>query len=102
MDNHFIVPLTSMFDSSRNTYAEGQRAAGTTIPFASIFKSVINEKYQTEDQVRQGAIGAANGDIDRLHDLTIASTKSDMALKLFVQLRNKGHDAYSEIMRMGV
>lgn len=100
MDN-FIVPLTrmaSMRDSNMGTTNHQQ----ASVPFADIFRNVINETKQAEEVVKQSAIEAANGDVDRLHDLTIASTKADMALKLFVQLRSKGHEAYSEIMRMGV
>lgn len=98
----FITPLVSVQSSSNAFLGKAQAANDTVIPFADVFKTAVAETYQTDTDVQQKAWEVASGDVDQLQDLTIASTKADMALRLFVQLRNKGHDAYSEIMRMGV
>ena len=101
MEN-FIVPLTSIIDSSNSFLGKSQQSSAAAIPFKDVFQTALVEAKQTDEISKAADIAAATGDVDRLHDLTIASTKADMALKLFVSLRNKGHDAYSEIMRMGV
>ncbi|MDR1603222.1 MAG: flagellar hook-basal body complex protein FliE [Gracilibacteraceae bacterium] len=96
---NFIKPLESF-----SSQAAGPRPSGTSgaeAPFADIFQGLIQSVAETNAIEEEAALAAANGDIDQLHTLTIASVKADLALQLFVQLRNKAHDAYSEIMRMG-
>lgn len=41
----------------------------------------------------------AIGELDNLHDLTIASEKADIALQVTLGVRNKIVEAYKEIMR---
>lgn len=98
----FINHLSRMESSFETKGAEVNRSREAEIPFQDIFAGVLDDLQQSEEVVRASAVEVASGNADRLHDLTIASTKAEMALKLFVQLRNKGHDAYSEIMRMSV
>lgn len=42
------------------------------------------------------------GELDNLHDLTIATQKADVAVQTIVEIRNKIVDAYKEIMRMQI
>ena len=42
------------------------------------------------------------GDENNLHDVTIASTESQLTLNLAIAVRNKVVDAYTEVMRMNV
>ena len=102
MDSNFITPLVSVQKSNEQFMGATRAPQEAAIPFADIFQKAVANTYDTDQALQQEALAAATGEVDQLHDLTIASTKADMALKLFVQLRNKGHDAYSEIMRMGV
>ncbi len=46
------------------------------------------------------AMEAITGDLDDIHRATIASTRSSATLELFAAIRNKGVDAFNEIMRM--
>lgn len=101
MEN-FIVPLRSITESSDSFWGNAQRANTAAIPFADIFRATLAEADINDEITKEAGIATAIGDVDRLHELTIASTKADMALKLFVQLRNKAQDTYSEVMRMGV
>ncbi|MDR0434504.1 MAG: flagellar hook-basal body complex protein FliE [Gracilibacteraceae bacterium] len=102
LNRDFIKPLEqfiSAIPERRNAGIAG--GAGETAPFADIFQGLITTVEATNSIEEAAALAAANGDADQLHTLTIASVKADLALQLFVQLRNKAHDAYSEIMRMG-
>ncbi|MFA5575799.1 MAG: flagellar hook-basal body complex protein FliE [Tissierellaceae bacterium] len=42
----------------------------------------------------------AIGEVDNLHDVTIASEKANIALQITMSVRNKIMEAYKEIMRM--
>lgn len=46
------------------------------------------------------AVRAITGDLDDVHDYTIASTQASVALELTAALRNKAVEAFTEIMRM--
>lgn len=102
--NNFIVPLSRIQTLSSNSIHNVQTSSQNegTVPFSEIFGGLVNTVKETDRAVKGSEVVTAIGDVDRLHDLTIASTKAELALSLFVQLRNKGHDAYSEIIRMSV
>ena len=46
------------------------------------------------------AVRAVTGDLDDVHDYTIASSQAGVALELTAAIRNKAVDAFNEIMRM--
>ncbi|WP_186759532.1 flagellar hook-basal body complex protein FliE [Arthrobacter alpinus] len=46
------------------------------------------------------AVQAVTGNLDDIHNATIASTRAQVTLELVATVRNKGVDAFNEIMRM--
>ena len=46
------------------------------------------------------AVQAVTGDLDDIHDYTIAASQSAVALELTAAIRNKAVEAFTEIMRM--
>lgn len=46
------------------------------------------------------AMEAMTGDLDDIHRATISAARSSATLELFTAVRNKGVDAFTEIMRM--
>ena len=46
------------------------------------------------------AISAVTGDLNDIHNATIASSRAQVTLELVSAIRNKGVDAFTEIMRM--
>jgi len=48
------------------------------------------------------AVKAATGDLQSIHDYTIAAAETSTATQLTVAVRNKAIDAFNEIMRMQV
>lgn len=57
-------------------------------------------KLQLEAEQKQQLL--ATGQINNLHEVTIASEKADIALQFTVQIRNKIIEAYNEVMRMQI
>jgi flagellar hook-basal body complex protein FliE len=46
------------------------------------------------------AVQALTGDLSDIHNATIASSRAQITLELVAAVRNKGVDAFNEIMRM--
>jgi flagellar hook-basal body complex protein FliE len=70
------------------------------ILFKDFLDDAINNVLQTESTARIDAVNAVSGNMDDLHTLTINIAKADLALQLFVGVRNKALEAYNEIMRI--
>lgn len=59
-------------------------------------KKVSDYQLQSEKMDELFAIG----EVDSIHDVTIASMKADLTLNLAVEVTNKVLSAYNEIMRL--
>ncbi|HMM07211.1 MAG TPA: flagellar hook-basal body complex protein FliE [Clostridiales bacterium] len=99
-----IDPITSLsslekfFQTSQSNTAQ----SSTVIPFQTTLENALNDVKETSAAVDQEIYNLATGQTNNLHDLTIASTKANLSVELFVQLRNKALDSYQEIMRMSL
>ena len=70
--------------------------------FSSFFKdalSEVNELQIISDEYKDLLV---TGDVDNLHDVTIAAEKANISLQLTLGIRNKVVEAYKEIMRMQI
>lgn len=70
--------------------------------FGEIFRSAIENVKQTDAEKTEAEYLLATGQLDNPAALTIASTKSQIAVEMLVQLRNKTLEAYSEITRINL
>ncbi|AZR73882.1 flagellar hook-basal body complex protein FliE [Anoxybacter fermentans] len=68
--------------------------------FADLLKKAINEVNQLQKRADLMAEKFAVGEIDNIHNVTIASEQAKLALELTLAVRNKVVEAYKEIMRM--
>ena len=95
-----IEQLTPIFGGKQvqNTAA----SEGSDGLFASVFQSAIDNVKQTEAEVVEAEYLMATGQLDNPATLTIAETKSQIAVELLVQLRNKALDAYTELTRINL
>lgn len=78
----------------------GQKTTDDTYSFADVFTDAIDNVEQTSQKVTEEAYKLATGQTDNMHDITIASTQANLAVQLFVQIRNKTMSAYHELMNM--
>ncbi|AGK55371.1 flagellar hook-basal body complex protein FliE [Bacillus sp. 1NLA3E] len=68
--------------------------------FASVLQGYLQNVDATVTQASNLSAEVATGEIDNIHDVTIASEKAKLALELTVTTRDKAVEAYQDIMRM--
>ena len=100
------VPAISSIGSVAPTAYIDQLEPGT-VPgsssgdaFGSALASAVDGVAEKQATSSELALKAVTGDLDDIHDYTIAATEAAVALELTVTLRNKAVDAFNEIMRM--
>jgi flagellar hook-basal body complex protein FliE len=88
-----VTPTTTLQQTAATT--DDSTGAG----FSSVL-SGIEQVQQLQSTTDSLAVQAVTGDLDDVHDYTIAAAESSTALELTAALRNKAVDAFTEIMRM--
>lgn len=68
--------------------------------FATSLGDALVNLQQLQSTSGAMTVKAATGDLDDIHQATIASTRAAVTLELVSTLRIKGVDAFNEIMRM--
>ncbi len=102
----FIVPISQMpgIASLEETLKAGQAAqtSSSSLPFAEVFKQVLETVEETKAISDQDAYNLAMGKTDDLHTIMINAEKAATALEMTVQLSTRALAAYNEIMRMQI
>ncbi|WP_404435798.1 flagellar hook-basal body complex protein FliE [Microbacterium aerolatum] len=86
----FSVPTSPIAD----TASTGDSA------FATSLTGAIDELRALQSESDTLKVAAVTGDLDDLHAAMIASSRAAVTLELVAAVRNKGVDAFNEIMRM--
>ena len=68
--------------------------------FGSALTSAVEGLQGLQNTSSQLAVAAVTGDLTDIHAATIASTRAAVTLELVSTVRNKGVEAFNEIMRM--
>ncbi|MFI2753202.1 flagellar hook-basal body complex protein FliE [Cellulomonas sp. P22] len=90
-----VLPTTYLSGATGTDATSSGDGAG----FASVLGS-IDSLQQLQSTSNQLAVQAVTGDLDDVHDYTVAAAEASLTLELTAALRNKAIDAFSEIMRM--
>jgi flagellar hook-basal body complex protein FliE len=77
-----------------------QATTGTDGDFAASLGNAVDGLQALQGQSKTLALKAVTGNLDDIHDATIAATRAQVTLELVSAVRNKGVDAFNEIMRM--
>jgi len=93
-----IAPLQQV-GAAPQTAANDKVAGGN---FAAQLNEALNEVNALQVKADDMATKLALGQIDDIHQVTIAMEKATLSLQLAVQVRNKMVEAYQEISRMQV
>jgi flagellar hook-basal body complex protein FliE len=75
---------------------------GPSADFGNLLISSLDSVEAMGDKASDLSVQAATGDLDAIHDYTIAATEAQVATQLTVAVRNKAVEAFNEIMRMSV
>jgi flagellar hook-basal body complex protein FliE len=75
-----------------------QATDGST--FASSLTGAVDGLQQLQNTSNDLAVKAVTGNLEDIHNATLASSRASITLELVAAVRNKGLDAFSEIMRM--
>jgi flagellar hook-basal body complex protein FliE len=76
--------------------------AGGAGQFANVLASAVDNVQGLQSQSENLAIKAVTGDLTDIHQATIAQTRASLAIELATTMRNRGVEAFNEIMRMQV
>ena len=68
--------------------------------FGGMLTDAIGNLQGLQQTSSQLAVAAVTGDLNDIHAATIASTRAAVTLELVSTVRNKGVEAFNEIMRM--
>jgi len=68
--------------------------------FAAALGGAVDGTQALQGTSNELAIAAVTGDLTDIHDATLAATRAQVTLELVAAVRNKGVDAFNEIMRM--
>lgn len=89
-----IDATTSALSATSGTSGTG--GAG----FGDALTGAIDNLQQLQGEKDTLAIQAVTGNLDDIHQATLASTRAQVTLELVAGVRNKAVDAFNEIMRM--
>jgi flagellar hook-basal body complex protein FliE len=99
MDVSSISSVLGTTGTTAATPASGTNATSAT-SFASELGGAVDNLQQLQSTSNTLAIQAVTGSLEDIHKATIASTRAQVTLELVAAVRNKGVDAFNEIMRM--
>ncbi|MCU1543754.1 MAG: fliE [Microbacteriaceae bacterium] len=68
--------------------------------FAASLTGAVDGLQQLQNSSNDLAVKAVTGNLEDIHNATLASTRASVTLELVAAVRNKGLDAFTEIMRM--
>ena len=91
----FVPPALDGADAVR-----GSSKVGTA--FGDLLTDGIDRLDAVQDRAAKLAVQAATGNLDNIHDYTIAAGEASITTQLTVAVRNKALEAFSEIMRMPI
>ena len=89
---------SSVISSSGTT---GTQATGGA-NFGDMVLDGLDKLEGVQDKADSLAVQAATGNLDNIHDYTIAATEASVTAQLTVAVRNKALESFNEIMRMPI
>lgn len=97
-----LVPISPVQGVSPTGYASAATAAPSAgaAEFGASLTGAVDNLQQLQSASKELAVSAVTGNLDDIHKATIASSRAQITLELVAAVRNKGVDAFNEIMRM--
>lgn len=101
----FITPMKLWETIGETQQSEpGQKPGGQqgTSLFADVFRTTVQNVYDTQAAVEEKQYLLATGQLDDAHSLPIAQAKAAISLETLISLRNKALESYNELLKMNV
>lgn len=99
-----LSAVSSVTPTTPTAYVHTERAEPTGSTAMATFSEALSGSVESLQNMqhtsRQLAVDAVTGDLEDLHAATIASSRSSIALETITTFRNRGVEAFNEIMRM--
>lgn len=89
------LPTTQLASTS----SVGASSGASSTSFDDVLAGV-DQLQQLQSNADGLAVQAVTGQLDDVHDYTIAAAQASLAVELTAAIRNKAVDAFNEIMRM--
>ena len=81
-------------------YLSQAKPATDGASFANVLTGAVDGLRAQQSVSNDLAIKAVTGDLTDIHQATLASTRAAVTMELVAGVRNKGVEAFNEIMRM--
>jgi flagellar hook-basal body complex protein FliE len=92
------VPTSSVTAGTGSAKVDGPSG----LDFGKLVANGIDNLDGVQRNADSLAVKAATGELENLHDYTIAATQAQVTTQVTVAIRNKAVEAFNEIMRMPV
>ncbi|MDH2414632.1 flagellar hook-basal body complex protein FliE [Nocardioides sp. CER19] len=96
------MPTVGGTDSTLGTDQTHAAGASTGGDFGNLLIKSLDSVEAMGDKASDLSVQAATGDLDAIHDYTIAATEAQVATQLTVAVRDKAVAAFTQIMQMSV
>lgn len=94
------VSASGYLPATTGTSAASATDATGATSFANSLASAVDGAQALQGASKTAAVQAITGDLGDIQNATIAATRAQVTLELVAAVRNKGIDAFNEIMRM--
>ncbi|WP_295780060.1 flagellar hook-basal body complex protein FliE [uncultured Microbacterium sp.] len=94
-----VAPLAPLSFERAEPTADGGATPGAAA-FGRSLTTAVEDLQRLQSTSNDLAVKAVTGDLDDIHQATIASARAGVALDLMVAVRDRGVAAFTEIMRM--
>lgn len=100
LDMTQFAEVKKVKEAERKTSAEDRPVVPGTLSFEELLSASMKEvnDLQLEADVMIGKL--ATGDVEDISEVVLASSRAEVALRMFMELRNKLVDAYQQLSRM--
>jgi len=96
-----LTPITGVQATTPTAFlTAADKGADNGNGFGVALTGALDNAQALSSDSKTLAVQAVTGNLDDIHNATIASTRAQVTLELIATVRNKGVDAFNEIMRM--
>lgn len=97
-----VLPVAAATSVTPTGYLSGMptTSAASGTDFGSALAGAVDNLQQLQSTSNTLAVRAVTGDLNDIHQATIAATRAQVTMEVVATVRNKGVEAFNEIMRM--